>query len=175
MSKMKSAVLIALGATFLMRCSDSTNPSKWSSIPNQVAIAAATPTPTPTPTPRPTPSPTPYVAPHHSQLVCEEEIPWLFKGVLIDAQERIKQHDPQWFDYNIMHGWIIVLKPGRYFNEVIDVINSMDGYEASPHFYEPDTHIAIKNSNDFSETYQIITSFNGVASGYAFTCRPAEF
>jgi hypothetical protein len=137
-----------------------------------------TPTPEPTPelTPTPLPEPTPYSPPDPSDIVCQPDTP-RFRDVVTQAQEYLKKAHPDWFDYESMPGWVITTEPWPYFDAMIETINQMEGgkYQARPHFYEPDSHVAIKTSNEFSEAYHIITSFHGLTKGYAFTCRPAEF
>ncbi|MBN2371970.1 MAG: hypothetical protein JXO72_15925 [Vicinamibacteria bacterium] len=142
-----------------------------------------TPTPIPTTTPEPTtpepttPTPTPYSTPDHDQLACEVESAQYFRNIVVQAQEQLKKERPDWFDHEAMPGWVVAKKPAQYFNAVIATINNIEGgkYKAHPHFYEPESHIAVKTSNQFSEAYHIITSFHGLTNGYAFTCRPAEF
>jgi hypothetical protein len=92
-----------------------------------------------------------------------------------DAIARVQRERPELFDFSQRHDDVSVLvrDVDRYHEEVVKAIRAtgrcaiFDGEE-----------VAVKESNDFSDQYDIITAANFVRYGdgsYAATCRPARF
>jgi hypothetical protein len=92
-----------------------------------------------------------------------------------EAIQRVQREHPELFDFSQRHDDISVLvrDVDRYHEEVVQAIRAtgrcaiFDGEE-----------VAVKNTNDFSDQYDIITFNNFVRWGdgaYAATCRPARF
>jgi hypothetical protein len=165
MSSHKTACLLFSGCALMIGCGGSTsNPVN----PSPIA--------TPTPTPSPAPTPTPYEPPPNGEAVCVESDP-VFSNIVTEAIDQVRADRPEIFDYESMPGWILTIRPGRFVQTVVDNINARRSYRAVRHWYEYEHAISVKNSNGFSETYFILTSFNGIVRvhSYTETCRPAEF
>lgn len=91
------------------------------------------------------------------------------------AIARVQREQPDLFDFTQAHDELSVLvrDVDRYHEEVVKVLREtglcaiFDGEE-----------VAVKNTNDFSDQYDIITASGFVRWGdgaYAATCRPARF
>ena len=94
-----------------------------------------------------------------------------FQGEVEDAIEKVIAEHPEYFDFGNDRGVprdFRVLDVPRYVDEVVYNLRSAglcalnDGEE-----------IAIKNSNDFSDQYDIITGHGYILRGYTVTCYPA--
>ncbi|MBN2369945.1 MAG: hypothetical protein JXO72_05610 [Vicinamibacteria bacterium] len=129
---------------------------------------------TPAPTPIPTPTPIPYVPPKPGTAFCTETTP-LFDDIVFAAIDQAQQAHPEWFDSETVAGWTIALRPGSFMQFVIDKINAQPPHRADYGWFHPWALISVKNSNDFSEDYHLLTSFNAVRRFYGQTCRPATF
>jgi len=145
----------------------------------------ATPTITPgdgaTPAPGATPPPTP---PPPSASGCRlprgtgtgEDCPRQSPAFLGDVQGAIKQliqDQPKIFVKRNCDDCYDVTDPGAYLSGVVGQL-SRRGYCA---LYDGE-ELAVKNTNDFNEQYDILSSSNAVRSGgesYRSTCRPAWF
>jgi hypothetical protein len=142
-----------------------------------------TPSPTPTPTPGPTPTPTPTPTPgascslppsHPSSPLCTDDPEHLLEYVeaAITAATEAK---PSYFDFKDKkcEDCYKVLDVAGYLAEVqrqlskLGVCSFFDGEE-----------IAAKNSNNFSEQYDILLASNHIRRGagsYRGVCKPALF
>jgi hypothetical protein len=98
-----------------------------------------------------------------------------FRPDIDRAIARVQREQPGLFDFSQGHGDLsfFVRDVPRYHEEVVKALRAVglcavfDGEE-----------VAVKNSNDFSDQYDIITSGDFVRWGdgaYASTCRPAGF
>ncbi len=153
------------------------------SIPVIRPTPAPTPTPEPTPTPGPTPTPSPTPTPgpscnlpasNPSSPVCTDDPNHLLAYVEAAITATTEQH-PELFDFNDKkcEDCYKVLDIDGYIAEVqrqlsgLGVCSDWDGEE-----------IAAKNSNDFSEQYDILLSSGHIRRGtgsYRGVCRPAIF
>ncbi len=146
---------------------------------------APTPTPTviPTPVPKPTPTPVPTPAPP-TVSACRlphgtgtgASCPRTSTAFLGDVRASIKQlieEQPGIFKKRDCMDCYDVLDPDAYVSGVVDQM-ARRGYCA---LYDGE-ELAVKNTNDFNEQFDILSSANGVRSGsesYRSTCRPAWF
>jgi hypothetical protein len=91
------------------------------------------------------------------------------------AIERVQREQPQLFDFSQANGGLsfLVRDVNRYHEAVVRALRDtglcaiFDGEE-----------VAVKNTNEFSDQYDIITASDFVRWGdgaYAATCRPARF
>jgi hypothetical protein len=175
MSYLKYASLLAFCLACLMACGGGSDPTTPTTTP--------TPTPIPTPTPEPTPEPTPYVAPHPNELDCirrEDGEPSTMNQIVKDAQKRLEEEaGERLFDWDSEPGYIIFKKSkDQYIRRIIENIRDIQGYDAWPGYYEPDSHIAVKrlsDNNKFSEAFFVISSDRKIQTTHAYTCYPAEF
>ncbi len=128
----------------------------------------STPTVVATPTPTPAPTPTPFsctVNPVPAQFRCAAEPPPRFQSIVIAAQDRVRREHPEIFDgtgrvsQTIYTGW------------VAQILKDM-GHCA---IGGTDDEISIKDSNDSSELYDLVTGDRLVWNNYIFTCRPSLF
>ena len=86
------------------------------------------------------------------------------------AIARVQREQPDLFDFTQAHDELSVLvrDVDRYHDEVVKVLREtglcaiFDGEE-----------VAVKNTNDFSDQYDIITSGGTIWHNYTATCRPA--
>ena len=140
-----------------------------------------TPDPTPTPTPGPTPEPTPPPGPSCSlppstppNYVCTDD-PQHLLGYVEAAITAATEAKPSLFDFNDKKclDCYKVLDVGGYLAEVqrqlsrLGVCSYWDGEE-----------IAAKNTNAFSEQYDILLSSGHIRRGlgaYQGVCKPAVF
>ncbi|MBN2370035.1 MAG: hypothetical protein JXO72_06070 [Vicinamibacteria bacterium] len=165
MSIYRTVCLLMLSCALVIGCGDSASNPVNSSPP------AATPTPAPTPTA----TATPYVPPPNGTAVCVESEP-VFSDLVTEVIDEIREERPDIFDYESMPGWIITIRPGRFVQTVVEKIDARPQYRAVRHWYNENA-LSVKENNEYSETYFILTSFNGVnrIRAYSETCRPAEF
>jgi hypothetical protein len=142
------------------------------------------PAPAPTPIPQPGVSPTPQASPPPSSAACRlppgtgsgENCPRIspvFLGDVQDAINQLIQAQPTLFVKQACEGCYVVTDPDAYISGVVQQLSrrglcaTYDGEE-----------LAVKNSNDFSEQYDILSAGNAVRSGgesYRATCKPAWF
>jgi hypothetical protein len=105
-----------------------------------------------------------------------EDCPRSSPAFLGDVQEAISQliqEQPRLFTKRGCEGCYDVTDPGAYYGGVIRQLNRR-GFCA----IHDGEELAVKNSNEFNEQYDILSSANGVRSGseaYRSTCRPAWF
>jgi hypothetical protein len=138
-----------------------------------------TPSPAPTPTPTPSASPTPGAASCRYGMgtvdtSCARHIP-VFHDDVEAAINLLGQQHPELFNFNDSAGegaWR-VLDADRYFAGVIANLQAKDycaGFDLQ--------NVQVKNSNSFSEDYDILLSDGHVRRGasiYRQTCSPANF
>ena len=137
----------------------------------------ATPTPTPAPTIEPSPTPEPTPAFETPEPKCEDaptykvEVEKAVHFVILANPEKIE------CDGSCLGDWVYIREPYRwdFLPLVVAQINATAGLKAAPHFYEPDSHIAIKQSDKMSEVYRIVTHDLIIRHDYAFCSEPAEF
>jgi hypothetical protein len=85
-----------------------------------------------------------------------------FAAQVASAIARTRREHPEWFSGDI------ALEVGRYVDETVDNLRR-EGFCA----LNDGEEVAVKNSNDFSEQYDIISSRGAVIQIYTATCRPA--
>jgi hypothetical protein len=163
-----SRVAGALGVTVLVVMAAC---GKSSSTPS----AAPTPAPTPVPTPAPVATPQGFVCPFAAlpdlHNTCPKLTPELDQYVN-NAVEAVVAQKPQLFDFsnNLGTGSWKVLDRQAYVNAVIDALHAQ-GICAK----DDNEEIAVKNTNQFHEQYNIYTSGGYVRRAYITTCIPAQF
>jgi hypothetical protein len=86
----------------------------------------------------------------------------VFFGPVREAIARTMREHPEWFAGEE------VLEVGRYVDETVDNLRR-EGLCA----LNDGEEVAVKNSNDFSEQFDIISSRGAVIQIYTATCRPA--
>lgn len=146
-----------------------------------VALACGPSYPTPAASPAPSPTPEPPVSvrgcglpPSGPWKRCPRVLP-LFNFEINEAIAQVQNEVPELFDFNDWQGGLSyrVLDQERYHDEVVARLEGMgfcavwDGAE-----------VGVKNSNDFNEQYQVMTSLGYVRWGggaYRSTCFPAWF
>jgi hypothetical protein len=163
MPKIVSFALFVLGSAGLIGCGSDPCP-----------ICPVCTISTPEPTPLPTPSPVPYVPPPPGEASCVETAP-LFDQIVTIAIDQVINEHPEWFNSEAQPGWIIALRPGSYMQAVIDKINAQPPLKADYGWFHRWAMISVKNGNEFSEDYHLLTSWNAVRRDYGQTCRPATF
>ncbi len=145
--------------------------------PSPTPTVIPTPVPKPTPTPEPTEAPpvvSPCRLPHGTGT--GESCPRTSTAFLGDVQSAIKQlieEKPAIFKPRDCLGCYDVLDPDAYVSGVVEQM-ARRGYCA---LYDGE-ELAVKNTNDFNEQFDILSAANGVRSGsesYRSTCRPAWF
>jgi hypothetical protein len=143
------------------------------------ALACGPSHPTPAEPPPPTPTPEPPVfgcgLPAGGPFQrCSRDLPF-FNHELNAAIAEVENELPELFDFNDWQGGLSyrVLDRERYHAEVVARLEKMgfcalwDGEE-----------VGVKNSNEFNEQYQVMTSLGYVRWGggaYRSTCYPAWF
>ena len=162
------ATLIVFGAIVGVACSTD-NPSG----------ATATTTPVPTPTPEPTP--TPIAACTLSAMpecggpetrpgvfgCCREEEVEVFVDQVAVAQDAVRALHPELFSGSR------IVNDGDYAERVAEQLRTMGLCAAVG---PPPDEVAVKDSNDFSEQYDIVLgSTQEPWTAHAATCRPARF
>ena len=137
--------------------------------------------PTPAGSPAPSPTPAPVISALGCSLPpsgpfqrCPRELP-VFNFEINEAIAEVENEVPELFDFDDGQGGLSyrVLDQKRYHEEVVARLERMgfcavwDGEE-----------IGVKNTNDFDEQYQVMTSLGYVRWGggaYRSTCFPAWF
>jgi hypothetical protein len=182
-------LLFALSACEAIKGETPTEPTPTASLP-PLAIPVilpkpvATPTPAPTPKPTPTPAATPEPTPAASSCSlppsnpaspsCTDESPRLFGDVDNALNLAVKAH-PEYFDQNNKKcdNCYYVKNVAGYVAEVerqlsaLGVCSYWDGEE-----------LAVKDSNGYSEQYDILTASEHMRRGvgsYRGVCRPSWF
>jgi hypothetical protein len=154
-----------------------TSPVVVGPTPSPTPTILPTPVPTPTPTPEPTPAP-PVVSacrlPHGTGTgeYCPRTSP-AFLGDVQAAIKQLVQEQPQIFKKRECMDCYDVLDPDAYVGGMVEQM-ARRGYCA---MYDGE-ELAVKNTNDFNEQFDILSASNGVRSGsesYRATCRPAWF
>jgi len=139
--------------------------------------------PTATPTPAATPTPTPVPAPGSFCALgdgpgdgndCPREMPH-FLDEVETAIDQLAQSEPDIFDLNDQRGagGYRILSLGRFYVGIVSNLEAM-GFCATFDGEE----VAVKNSNDFNDQYDLELSDLHVRRGesaYRATCRPAAF
>jgi len=143
-----------------------------------VTTPTAAPTPTPTATPGPSPTPAATSCKYGMGTVdtsCLRTNSPVFIGDVNAAINLLGQQHPELFNFNDTNGpdaWR-VLDPERFYAGVIGNLQAQDfcaGFDLH--------NLQVKNSNEFSEDYDILLSSNFIrrgASTYRQTCTPANF
>jgi hypothetical protein len=158
-------------------------------LPRRVALLALFPflsacgssTPTPivvtSPTPFPVPSPTPlaFACPYPARPDLHIECPKLDPKLNVyvnTAIENVIAQKPELFDFSnhLGEGSWKVRDRQRYIDAVVMAIHAQ-GICAK----DDNEEIAVKNTNDFNEQYNIWTSGGYVRRAYITTCVPAQF
>jgi hypothetical protein len=157
------------------------NPSTAPSL-TPIAPVPVAPGPAPTPADGPTPVPDPTPAPPMSGCRLPrgtgtgEDCPRISPVFLGDVQAAIKQliqEKPSLFVKGSCDECYEVTDPNAYLSGVVGQLGRR-GFCA---MYDGE-ELAVKNTNDFNEQYDILSSGNAVRSGgesYRATCRPAWF
>jgi hypothetical protein len=145
------------------------------------ALACGRSTPPTNPEPTPAPSPETSLAPRGCGLPpsgpfqrCPYELPQ-FAFDVNEAIAEVENEVPELFDFGDAQGGLSfrVLDRRRYHEEVVVRLERM-GYCAVWDGEE----VGLKNTNDFNEQYQVMTSLGYVrwgAGAYRSTCYPAWF
>ena len=94
---------------------------------------------------------------------CPEEEPH-FLDEIVRAIDITRFQHPEWFAGNQVRDGHV----GDYVDQTVENLRRM-GLCA----FNDGEEVAIKNSNDFNDQYDIITSGGGVWTNYTATCRPA--
>ena len=143
---------------------------------NPTPVVVASPTPFPVPTPAPSPSlPGGFACPFPAKPDLHIECPKLeprLSAYVNTAVENVIAQQPQLFDFNNNLGvgsWK-VLDRQKYVDAVVRAIQAQ-GICAK----DDNEEIAVKNTNDFHEQYNIWTSGGYVRRAYITTCIPAQF
>lgn len=153
---------------------------RWIAVIAVVGLACGSSAPTPVaPDPTPPPEPSPAVRgcglpPGGPFQRCSRDLPF-FNHELNAAIAEVENEVPEIFDFTDSQGGLSyrVLDRERYHAEVVARLEGMgfcavwDGEE-----------VGVKNSNDFNEQYQVMTSLGYVRWGggsYRSTCYPAWF
>jgi hypothetical protein len=92
---------------------------------------------------------------------CPREGP-AFEAEVAAAIDKTRREHPEWFDGDI------AVEVGRYVDETVDNLRRR-GFCA----LNDGEEVAVKNTNDFSEQWDIISSRGAVIQIYTATCRPA--
>ncbi len=126
--------------------------------------------PPPTPTPVPVPTPLPPLSASCERLPlgtenapCRGESARFLREV-VDAINTVKSEHPEYF-----RGDTVLNLPGYYVGliRVLDREGLCAAYDGE--------ELAVKDSNDFSDQYKVLTSWNEVRRSYMVTCTPAVF
>ena len=132
--------------------------------------AAPTVPAVPTPTPVAGPTPQPPLSASCERLPlgaasapCRGESPSFLREV-VDAIGTLQSEHPEYF-----RGDTVVNLPGYY----VGLIRILDR-EGLCAAYDGE-ELAVKSSNDFSDQYKVLTSWNEVRRAYRVTCTPAVF
>lgn len=180
-----------MGALLAGACSDlkkverPEDPSPSEGVIAAVPSPRAPSSPTPPPTsPSPNPSPSPSAPPPQASCNlppgtgtgenCERTSPSFLSDVEAAIDQIVGEH-PEWFDKNDTKcpNCYKVLDPERFVDRLLEVLAGRglcaisDGEE-----------IAVKNSNDFNDQYDVLTGDLYLRRGdgsYRSTCRPAAF
>ena len=159
-------------------------PESPATAPSLTPIAPVPVGPAPPPTPTDGPTPAPGTTPPPTGSGCRlprgtgtgENCPRQSPAFLGDVQAAIKQLIQEQPDIFVKRGCddcYDVIDPGAYIGGVVRQL-ARRGY-CSIHDGE---ELAVKNTNDFNEQYDILSASNAVRSGgesYRATCRPAWF
>jgi hypothetical protein len=172
-----SLLSFALAAGIVsLSCGGSSTPAGPSASPSPSTEPRPSPTPSATPTPEPA-GLTCTVPPVENPLPCN---PWSkpkkanFLTQVFDAIHTVQREKPEVFE--VQGNDVVVVKQDAYMRSVVKVLERDYGLCAA---YDvpglPKDEISVKNSNDFSEQFDILTGQNTVWWNWAVTCRPAVF
>jgi hypothetical protein len=128
------------------------------------------PPPVPTPTPVAVPTPEPPLSASCERLpLGSATAPCRGEGAsflteVVDAINTLKSEHPEYF-----RGDTVLNLPGYYVGliRILDRGGLCAAYDGE--------ELAVKNSNDFSDQYKVLTSWNEVRRAYMVTCTPAVF
>jgi hypothetical protein len=140
----------------------------WSCCGCDEQPAAPTVVATPTPTPAPTPTPVSCtISPTlPASFRCAAEPPPRFEAIVVAAQDQVRREHPDAFD-----GQGKVISQNTYTGYVAQTLRAQ-GHCA---IGGTDDEISIKETNDWSELYDLVTSNRDTWTGYINTCRPSLF
>ena len=176
---MKQAVLciVLLAGLISSSCGGSSSPAGPG--PQATPTPSNKPTPAPTPTPEPaglscTVPPIPDPGPC---LIFQKAKKPNFLSEVIGAIDTLKKERKDLFTYSGKDGKIVtVTNPNQYYKGVVKILERDFGLCAA---YKvdglPRDEISVKNSNDFSEQYDILTGTGQVWWSWTVTCRPPVF
>lgn len=160
------ALFAALAAAVVVLVACGHSESATSTTP--VAAATPTPTPTSTPTPAATTFACPLPASSNPQLNCGTRTPRLGDQVNLAIDSVLAKH-PELFNLSDTNGGSPkVLNSVRYYNELK---NELGGQGVCTKLEEEE--ISVKNTNDFSEDWGVLTSTGYVRRRYRGICTPA--
>ena len=148
--------------------------------PSPTSSPSPSPTPSATPTPAPTPSPSSNACrlpampecgadegPSGVFGCCRAEKTWAFGDAVEAALDTIQHERPELFDGDRPKDQVAYIQG-------VAAILQRNGYCATPG--GPEDEVAVKNSNSFSEQYDILLANGRIRhGGYTVTCRPARF
>jgi hypothetical protein len=128
------------------------------------------PPPVPTPTPVAVPTPEPPLSASCERLpLGSATAPCRGEGAsflteVVDAINTLKSEHPEYF-----RGDTVLNLPGYYVGliRILDRGGLCAAYDGE--------ELAVKSSNDFSDQYKVLTSWNEVRRAYMVTCTPAVF
>jgi hypothetical protein len=186
------AVVIFIGCNMIKEEAAPTQPTPATLAPIAIpVILPPTPAPTPTPGPSPTPTPDPGTTPapdvqwplagscslppsNPANPRCGTETPSFLKE-LESAITRVTQEHPELFDFDNKKcdNCYKVKDVNRY---IIEVMNEVTAQGLCTLFDGED--FQIKETNDFNDGYDIITSSNYIRRGsgsYRGSCHPSGF
>ena len=124
---------------------------------------------TPTPAPSPTATPRTFactVSGLPDQFRCAKEPPPRFEAIVVRAQDQVRRDHPDVFDSQGK-----VISQETYTGWVARILREQ-GHCA---IGGTDDEISIKDSNDTSELYDVVTGGRDTWTNYVFTCRPSLF
>jgi hypothetical protein len=141
---------------------------------NRALPAAPEPAPVPTPAPTPAPTPTPIYGcglPRGAGegTRCPRESP-TFQAQLDAAIDKVIAEHPQWFDLNRPRaaGLYPVRNVPNYVQGVVENLR-----KAGLCAFNDGEEVAIKNTNEFNDQFDIITADAFIRRSYRTTCYPA--
>jgi hypothetical protein len=132
---------------------------------------AITPTPEPTPTPAPTPPPIGCGLPRGSGdgRSCPREAP-TFQEAIEEAIDKAIEDHPEYFDFRAARGTnnFRTRDPHGYVTAVVHNLR-VAGLCA----FNDGEEVAVKNTNEFNDQFDILTADGFVRRSYRTTCYPA--
>jgi hypothetical protein len=123
----------------------------------------------PSPTPAPTATPSPFACTVHGLpdwYRCAVEPPPRFEAVVIAAQDQVRREHPDLFNNAGK-----VISQEQYTGWVAQTLRSKGICAIGG----TDDQISVKDSEDASELYDLVTGGFDAWTNYVFTCRPSLF